>query len=274
MPELSNKTVIITGGARGQGRSHAVSLARYGANVAICDVAAQLDTVQYPMATPADVEETVALVQGEGGECLALQGDVAEPGFMDEVVARTLERFGRVDALVANAGIGGFGVAWEIGDAQWDQMIRTNLTGVWRSFKAVVPTLLRQGAGGSLVAISSSSVNRPYANMCHYLAAKQGVEGVMKSFALELAPSYVRVNCVLPTGVKTPMMMNDAVRHVFAGDRTQTDEEYIEAVSSLNAMPAFLDPVEVSHAVAWLVSDESRFVTGTTVSVDAGNALL
>ena len=263
MGKLDGKVAVITGGARGQGRSHAVTLAREGADIVICDIAAQIDTVPYPMSTPEDLEETKRLVEDLDRRCVAVQADVRDGAQMQAVAERAMSEFGRIDILLANAGIAGFasGGSWELTDAQWRDMIDTNLTGVWQSCKAVIPHMIAGGRGGSIVITSSTAGLKGFAGTGHYVAAKHGVVGLMRTLAIELAPHNIRVNTVHPTGVNTPMVVNDAIAQML-GDNPS---------AIANLLPVeMLEPVDISNAILWLVSDDARYVTGVTLPVDAG----
>ncbi|MDI3341336.1 MAG: mycofactocin-coupled SDR family oxidoreductase [Sphaerobacter sp.] len=261
MGKLDGKVAIITGGARGQGRSHALTLAREGADIVVCDIAAQIDTVPYPMATPADLEETVRLVEDLDRRCIAVQADVRDGAQMRAVAERAMGEFGRIDILLANAGIAGFASAWELTDEQWNDMIAVNLTGVWQSCKAVIPHMIAGGRGGSIVITSSTAGLKGFAGSAHYVATKHGVVGLMRTLAIELAPYNIRVNTVHPTGVNTPMVVNDYMREVLAASP--------QALTNLLPVE-MVEPVDISNAILWLVSDDARYVTGVTLPVDAG----
>lgn len=263
MGKLDGKVAVITGGARGQGRSHAVTLAREGADIVICDIAAQIDTVPYPMATLEDLEETKRMVEDLDRRCVAVRADVRDGAQMQAVAERAMSEFGRIDILLANAGIAGFasGGSWELTDEQWRDMIDTNLTGVWQSCKAVIPHMIDGGRGGSIVITSSTAGLKGFAGTGHYVAAKHGVVGLMRTLAIELAPHNIRVNTVHPTGVNTPMVVNEAMAQLLADNPS--------AISNLLPVE-LLEPVDISNAILWLVSDDARYVTGVTLPVDAG----
>nr|PZN60900.1 MAG: SDR family mycofactocin-dependent oxidoreductase [Sphaerobacter thermophilus] len=274
MGKLDGKVAVITGGARGQGRAHALTLAREGADIVVCDIAAQIDTVPYPMATPADLEETVRLVEDLDRRCVAVQADVRDGAQMQAVAERAMSEFGRIDILLANAGIFSFaggGGSWEMTDEQWRDMIDVNLTGVWQSCKAVIPHMIAGGRGGSIVITSSTAGLHGFANFAHYVSAKHGVVGLMRTLAIELAPHNIRVNTVHPTSVRTPMVMNEATRRLFGGGQDISQEQFFEIMQSMNALPVgAVEPEDISNAILWLVSDDARYVTGVTLPVDAG----
>jgi SDR family mycofactocin-dependent oxidoreductase len=268
---FDGKVALITGGARGQGRSHALAFATEGADVAVCDVADQLPTAPYPLASEGDLAETARLVEDLDRRCLAIRADVRDARQMCEVVERTVRELGRVDVLLANAGIDSFGKAWELTDDQWDETIAVNLTGVWKTCKAVVPHMIERRAG-AIVITSSIAGLKGLANEAHYCAAKHGVVGLMRSLAIELAPYNVRVNTIHPSSVDTPIIKNQAVYTLFSGGKPDaTLEEVTQAFRALNLLDVpWMEPRDVSNAVLWLASDEARYVTGVTLPVDAG----
>lgn len=264
--DLRDKVAVITGGARGQGRSHAVRLAELGADILVCDVAERLPSVEYPMSTPADLAETVALVEKLNRRCIGVVADVRDSASMQSVADRAMTEFGRIDILLANAGI--MTVAdnvWELTDQQWDETIGVNLTGAFKACRAVIPHLVAGGRGGSIVITSSVAGLRSYPTMAHYTASKHGVVGLMRNLAHELGPYGIRVNTIHPTGVRTPMGFNQ-----FFGDFLASRDELAQFMGS-NVMPTgAIEPGDVSDAVCWLVSDHARWVTGATIPVDAG----
>ncbi len=273
MGSLNGKVAFITGGARGQGRSHAQLLAEQGADIVIIDVLSDLETVAYSGATQADLDETVALVEKTGREIVTSQGDVRNQADVDAAVAAGLERFGHLDIVVANAGITTLGLTWELSDEAWRTMLDINLTGVFHTVKAVIPTMIEARRGGAIVMTGSCAVGMQH--LGHYSAAKNGVVGLMKSLAAELAAHKIRVNVVHPTTVGTEMFLNDASYRVFRPDlENPTQEDLVEVMTSMNKLGVpWIEPIDVSNAVLWLASDASRYVTGTEVEVDAGTLL-
>ncbi len=257
----------MTGAARGQGRSHAIALARAGADLAVCDLAAPLATVPYPLGTAEELAETVRLVEAEGRRCVSAVLDVRDGAALTELVERAVARLGRLDTLVANAGVISYGAAWELSDAQWDEVVGVNLTGVWRSCRAAVPAMLAGGEGGAIVVVTSTAALKGLAGMAHYAASKHGCIGLARSLALELAPHRIRVNCVAPGGVRTPMGTNPQMHGVMEADphlaRTLTAALPVDLV----------EPEDVSAAVVWLCSAAARHVTGAVLPVDAGTLL-
>jgi SDR family mycofactocin-dependent oxidoreductase len=273
MGELTGRTAFVTGAARGQGRSHAVALAREGANVVGVDLCRQLDTVAYPMSRPADLEETTRLVEKEGGEMVGIAADVRDAAALEEAVRRGVDRFGGLDVVVANAGIMAHSMPGpESTRANWDDSIGVMLTGVWNTLQATVPVLLGQGRGGAIVITSSSVGIRPAptdrtGGFDGYVAAKFGVVGLMQSYAMALAPHGVRVNTVHPTGVATPMILND-----FFGPYMEANPAV--AADSQNRLDVpVVEPADVSAAVVYLASDRARYVTGQQHKIDAGVCL-
>jgi SDR family mycofactocin-dependent oxidoreductase len=254
---------LVTGAARGQGRASAVALARAGADVVACDAAVDLPTVPYALATPQDLEETARAVRETGRRCLALQADAASVEQMAEAAAAAAE-LGSLEVVCANAGVISFGRSWELSEPQWDEVLAVNLKGVWATCRAAIPVLLERGAGGSIVITGSAASLRGYPGISHYAAAKHGVIGLMRSLAIELAPHRIRVNCVLPGGVRTPMGTAAAMQGWL-----EDEPDAARALTSL--LPVDLvEPEDVSAAVVWLASDSARHVTGVALPIDAG----
>jgi SDR family mycofactocin-dependent oxidoreductase len=271
MGKLDGKVALITGGARGQGRSHALTFAREGAEIIVCDVAEGLRTVPYPLASAGELADTARMVEDLGRRCLAVQADVRDSEGMRGVVERAVSEFGRIDILLANAGIESFGTAWELTDEQWDEMIAVNLTGVWKSCRAVAPHMIERRAGVILITSSIAGL-KGLANQAHYCAAKHGVVGLMRALAIELAPHGVRVNTVHPSSVDTPIIKNQAMYTLFSGGKPDaTLEEVTPAFRALNLLDTpWIEPQDISNAMLWLASDDARYVTGATLPVDAG----
>jgi len=227
MGMLDGKVALITGGSRGQGRAHAVTSAREGADVIIVDIADQMATVPYPMATPDDLEETVKLVEAYDRRALAIKADVRDQQQLDQAVAHGIAEFGKIDILIANAGIWTQAPFWELTDDQWEEMIGVNLTGVWKSAKAVAPHMIERGSG-SIVITSSTNAWEAGLNYAHYVAAKHGVIGLMKNIALELAPHGIRCNSISPGAIKTPMTDHQGAWDMFAGHAGGTEQDMLE----------------------------------------------
>jgi SDR family mycofactocin-dependent oxidoreductase len=272
MGRVEGKVAFVTGAARGQGRSHALRLAEEGADIVAVDVCRQLTSVPYPMATPEDLAETAKLVEDLDRRIVVREADVRDSARLADVVAEGIGEFGRLDIIVANAGIVSMAPTLELDEDSWQEMIDVNLTGVWKTLKAAVPAMIEAGNGGSVIITSSAAGLRGFANIAHYVAAKHGVVGLMKTLAQELAPHMIRVNTVNPTTVNTPMVMNDAFFALVRPDLEQPGPADVgEAMTGLNILPVpWVEAVDISNAVLWLASDEARFVTGVALPVDAG----
>jgi SDR family mycofactocin-dependent oxidoreductase len=271
---VAGKVAFVTGAARGQGRSHALRLAQEGADIIAVDIEGQIDTVPYPMSTPADMAETVRQIEALDRRIVATQADVRDFAAVKAAVDDGVAQLGRLDIVSANAGIFSFGALADLAEQNWQDMIDVNLTGVWHAAKAAIPHL-RAAGGGSIVLTSSTAGLMAIPNIGHYTAAKHGVVGLMRTLALELAPDFIRVNSVHPTSVNTDMIQNAATYALFAPDLPEdqrTKETLGERFGALNALPIpWVEPVDISNAVLWLASDEARYVTGVTLPVDAGS---
>jgi (+)-trans-carveol dehydrogenase len=269
---LEGKVAFVTGVARGQGRSHAVRLAEEGADIVGVDIASQIATVPFPMATPDDLAETVKQVEGLDRRIVAAKVDVRDYDALKVALDDGVARLGRLDIVAANAGIGSFARAEQLTERAWRDVIDVNLTGVWHTCKAAIPHLQAAG-GGSIVITSSLGGLKGFQNVAHYVAAKHGLVGLMRTLANELAPDMVRVNTVHPTNVNTDLLHNQAAYRVFLPDHQGdiTREEVAPAFQTLHALPIpWVESVDVSNAVLFLASDEARYVTGVTLPVDAG----
>jgi SDR family mycofactocin-dependent oxidoreductase len=275
MGRVEGKVAFITGAARGQGRSHALRLAQEGADIIAVDLAGQIDSVPYAMATPADLEQTVKEVEALDRRIVATTADVRDYEALKAAVDDGVAQLGRLDIVAANAGIFSQGRLDELSEDAWRDMIDVNLTGVWHTVKAAIPHLKAGGHGGSIVLTSSTAGLEALENLGHYVAAKHGVVGLMRTLALELAPDSIRVNSVHPTSVDTDMIHNAALYALFAPDLPEperTKERLAERFQGMNALPVpWVEAVDISNAVLWLASDEARYVTGVTLPVDAGS---
>jgi SDR family mycofactocin-dependent oxidoreductase len=262
--DLEGRVALVTGAGRGQGRAHARALAAAGADVVVSDRCGSMATVPYPLATPDDLEETASLVREAGRRALALEADAADVAAMAALAERAEVELGGIDVVCANAGVISFGRAWELTEAQWDEVMATNLKGAWATCRAALPGMIARARGGSIVITSSAAGLRGYPGFAHYTAAKHGAVGLMKALAIELAPHRIRVNCVVPGGVRTPMGTSQAMQAHLA--------DYPDVSRSLTALlPVDLvEPEDVSQAVVWLASDAARFITGVALPVDAG----
>lgn len=275
MIDLSGKTALITGAARGQGRSHAARLAGLGANIIAIDLCASMDTVPYPLATPGDLQITERMVRELNRGIIARPVDVRDFGAVQAAVDEGLARFGGIDVVVANAGVLNFAPAEDISEAMWDEVIDVNLKGVWHTCKAVIPAMKRRGAGGSIIIISSVAGFKAWENQAHYVASKHGVIGLMRTLARELAPFRIRVNTVHPTSVLTDMIDNDALFRLFLPDHDSPTRADVEPLFwQQNSLPLpWVEPQDISNAVAFLASDAASTITGITLPVDAGTLL-
>ncbi|MEZ0364753.1 mycofactocin-coupled SDR family oxidoreductase [Mycobacterium sp. pUA109] len=263
---LTGKVALITGAARGQGRAHAVRLASDGADIIAVDLCAPIASVPYPLATAEDLAATVKLVEDTGARIVAARGDVRDAASLGDALRTGLDRFGRLDIVVANAGI----APMQSADG-WRDVIDVNLTGVYHTIEAAIPTMIDRGDGGSIVLISSAAglagIGSHDAGAIGYTAAKHGLVGLMRVYANLLAPHSIRVNSVHPAGVDTPMINNEHTRQWLAELAAQTGAP----PDMGNALPVqVLQAEDIANAVAWLVSEQARYVTGITLPVDAG----
>ncbi|MFD9940404.1 mycofactocin-coupled SDR family oxidoreductase [Nonomuraea sp. NPDC059023] len=272
MGRVDGKVVLITGAARGQGRSHALRLAEEGAAIIATDICHEVGSTHYALARADDLDETRSLVEARGAKIITAVADVRNVDQLDAAVRAGREAFGDIDVVCANAGIGSLGRGWELSAKQWQDMIDVNLTGVWNTLRSVIPHMIEAGRGGSLILTNSVAglLGRP--NMAHYAASKHGLVGLMRSLANELAPYRIRVNSVHPGNVDTDMVRNPVgLRLLVPGVDRPTAEQIAESAARLNAIPVpWVESIDVSNAVLWLASDETRYVTGATVPVDAG----
>jgi SDR family mycofactocin-dependent oxidoreductase len=269
---LDGKVALISGGARGQGRSHALRLAEEGADIVTFDLCEQIESVPYGMSTEDDLNETVRMVEDLDQRIVARKADVRDLRQVEAVVQEGISEFGHIDIVCANAGIFTLGAAHELSRQDWDDVIDVNLTGVWKTCRAVIPHMIERGEGGSIIITSSTAGIKGYANTAHYTASKHAVVGLARTLANELAPHMIRVNTVHPTSVDTAMIQNEMTYSLFRPDLEHpTREDAKEAFQAMNALPIpWVEARDISNAVLWLASDESRYVTGIMVPVDAG----
>jgi (+)-trans-carveol dehydrogenase len=246
MGKLDGRVAFVTGAARGQGRSHSLLLAGHGADIITIDTVRDIETVGYAGATPDDFDETIELIEKTGRRMYAYRGDVRRQSDVDAAVAGGLHQFGRIDIVVANAGITTFGTLWELSEETWQTMIDVNLSGVFHTVKATVPTMIEAGRGGSIVMTGSCAIG--------------------------LAAHKIRVNVVHPTTVGTDMFLNEPTYRVFRPDLDDpTADDLVPLLTSMNKLGVpWIDSIDVSNAVLWLASDDARYVTGTAVPVSAG----
>jgi SDR family mycofactocin-dependent oxidoreductase len=270
MGKLDGKVALITGAARGQGRSHAVAFAREGADLLLMDLCHDLPSLSYGLAGEDDLRETVAQAEAEGANVISTVADVRDGAALDSLVAAGIKEFGRLDVVCANAGISGYGPLWEFSREEFDEMVSICLTGTWETCRAALPPMLERGEGGSLIATSSCAGLRGFAYAGHYSAAKHGIVGLMKSFAAELGSQKIRANAVCPFTVATPMIQNDAGYALMTGG--EPDEAAARVVfEGMNLLPTpWIEPEDVTAIYMLLASDEGRFITGQAIAVDAG----
>lgn len=268
MIDLTGKVALVTGAARGIGRSTAVCLAEAGANVVVTDLADQVAGLTYETATNEDLECTAALVRGQGAQVRTAFVDVRDYHALVDAVAVATREFGGLDVVVANAGVASWPTTtWQASEQQWNTMIDVVLTGTWNTCRAAIPAMLEQGDGGSIVFIGSTAAIKPLPTIGHYAAAKSGIVGLMKSLALELAGESIRVNTVHPGGTGTYMTENPAAE---AWQATAIGDDGALALP----MPIHrMESLDVAHAVRWLSSHEARYITGTELVLDAGATL-
>jgi len=273
---VEGKVAFVSGAARGQGRSHAVRLAQEGADIIAIDICKPVDNVVYPAATPADLAETADLVKGYDRRIVTAEVDVRDYDALKAAVESGVEQLGRLDIIVANAGIGNGGnKLHKIRENIWQDMIDINLSGVWKTVKAGVPHILAGERGGSIVLTGSVGAHKALAHTGHYIAAKHGVVGLMRAFAVELGQHRIRVNSVHPSQVNTPMTMNDVTFKLFRPDLENPGPDDFAPFSQMtHTLPVpWVEATDISNAVLFLASDESRYVTGVSLPVDAGALL-
>ncbi|WP_102142076.1 mycofactocin-coupled SDR family oxidoreductase [Mycobacterium hubeiense] len=273
---VEGKVAFITGAARGQGRAHAVRMAQEGADIIAVDICKQIDSVRIPLATPEDLAETADLVKGLNRRIYTAEVDVRDYDALKAAVDAGVEQMGRLDIIVANAGIGNGGETLDkTSEGDWTDMIDVNLAGVWKTVKAGVPHILAGGRGGSIILTSSVGGLKAYPHTGHYVAAKHGVVGLMRTFAVELGAQNIRVNSVHPTNVNTPLFMNEPTMKLFRPDLENPGPDDMKVVGQLmHTLPiGWVEPEDVANAVLFLASDEARYITGVTLPVDGGSCL-
>ncbi len=273
---VEGKVAFVTGAARGQGRSHAIKLAEEGADIIAIDVCKNVDHVQLEMATPGDLLETKDRVEALGRRIIADEIDVRDFDAMKALVDRGVAELGRLDIILANAGIGNGGQTVEtLDEAVWQTMMDINLTGVWKTVKAGIPHMVAGGRGGSIVLTSSVAGMKAYPQMSQYVSAKHGVVGLMRSCAVELAPHMIRVNSVHPTHVNSPMVMNDETFRLFRPDLENPGPDDIAPICQMfHSMPRpWVEVEDITNAVMFFASDDSRYVTGVSMPIDLGSCL-
>jgi SDR family mycofactocin-dependent oxidoreductase len=276
-PALEGRVAFVTGAARGQGRAYAVRLAREGADVIVSDICAPVsDTIPYVAASSEDLAETVRLIEAEGRKALAREVDIRDDAAVRGLVSDGIEQFGRLDVLVANAGVLSWGRVWELTDEQWNSVIDTNLTGTWRTLRAVIPAMIEAGNGGSIIIVSSAAGVKATPGNGHYAASKHGLTALTNTLAMELGDYSIRVNSIHPYSIATPMIQNDAMMKIFAAHPS-----YLNAFAPMPYQPPakdskeakrsdFMTPEEAAEVVVWLAGDRSGLLSGSQISVDRG----
>lgn len=273
---LEGRVAFITGAARGQGRAHAVRLAEDGADIIAIDICAPVsETITYPAPTPDDLAETVRAVEATGRKVLARQVDIRDLAALQQVVADGVEQFGRLDIVVANAGVLSWGRLWEMSEEQWNTVIDVNLNGTWKTIRAAVPAMIEAGNGGSIIIVSSSAGLKATPGNGHYSASKHGLTAMTNGLALEAGEYGIRVNSIHPYSIDTPMVEKEAMMEIFS--------KYPTFLHSFAPMPykpvahegkaglnEFMTPEEVADVVAWLAGDGSATISGSQIAVDRG----
>ena len=272
---LDGQVALITGGARGQGRSHALALAKEGADIVVCDIAADVPTIEYPMATPADLDETVRLVEKEGRRAVALVADMRDTAQVQSVVARALDELGRIDILVANHGVINFATVENTTDEMWETVLTTNLTGYFKVMRAVIPAM-KAAHYGRIICVSSFGARGGFPNLPAYVAAKWGVLGLVKGCALEVARDGITVNAICPAAVNTDLFFNQPTFNLFCWDMENPTVEDFEARLERDNHGLggrhYLDPEHVSRAVVYLATDLDGVLTGQVTDVGLGSS--
>jgi (+)-trans-carveol dehydrogenase len=273
---FEGKVALVTGAARGQGRSHAVRFAAEGADVIAVDIAADVETISYALASEEDLDQTVEEVEATGRRAVKAVADVRSLSELEQAVDAGLSEFGKIDIVCANAGVDSGAPAWEMTEQQWRDVIDVDLTGAFNTVRAALPSMVERGGGGSVVVTSSTLGIRGAENQVHYVAAKHGVIGMVKALAWEAGHHRIRVNAVCPTAVNTPMLINPEIFGLFAPhlENPTLDDvrEPFEAMQLLEGV-AWVEPSDVSDAVLFLCSDAAQYITGVWLPVDAGNTL-
>lgn len=276
MSWLEGKVAFITGIGKGQGRSHAVRLAREGAHIIGIDALKTYPWMNYRLAEQSDVDETIRLVEAEGRRLFFEQADVTDLPSLERAVQAGVAEFGRLDVVAANAGAFPKGdLTWEADAPAWRECVEVNLFGVFHTVHAAVPHMVKAGNGGSIIITSSGAALVSGSYLSDYSAAKAALLSLTRTLAVELAPQWIRVNAICPGAVNTDMIANEAIYRMFRPDLdAPTREDTIDVWKSKHLLPVpWLEPSDISNAVAWLASDEARLVTGVTLPVDAGNTI-
>lgn len=265
---VEGKVAFVTGAGRGQGRAHAVRLAEEGADIIAVDVLEDYPSVSYGMSTQGDLDQTVKDVEALDRRIIAMKADVRDKDALQAAVDEGVAQLGHLDVVVANAGICSLQTWDEVTPQIWQDTLDTNLTGVWNTMVVTIPHLLANG-GGSIIATGSTAALKGLPWFTPYVAAKHGVVGIIESIANELGSKNIRANSVHPTGTDTPMIQSFG-----SMDELIAREPNIGPIfMNTYPVPALMEPRDVSNAVLFLASDESRYVTGLSLAVDAGNSI-
>lgn len=276
MGSFENRVVVISGAARGQGRSHAVRFAQEGARLVIFDICKQMPRQPYELATEEDLQETVRLVKEAGGEVVSGIADVRDFSEVTRVTQAGIDAFGAPDVVIANAGIvSDVASMWEMDPQDFRDVIDVNLSGAWYTIRAALPSMVEARKGGSVIATISAAALKQVPNLGNYVAAKTGLVGLMRAAALELAPLGIRANCVAPINCNTKLFVNDYMKRLFVPDmENPSDEVFLERAASMIPMGVpMVEPSDITEAVVWLASDAARYVTGVLLPVDGGGVL-
>ncbi len=266
MGRFTGRVAFITGAARGQGRAHAVRLADEGADLILSDICAPVATNGVDPSTPEDLDETVQLAEKAGAKVVARHADVRDLGALESLANQGVEELGRIDIVVANAGILSWANAWEMSSEQWSELIDINLTGVFHTVRATVPHMIRAGNGGSIILTSSSAGLKGQPFTLAYTAAKHGVVGIARGLANELGEFNIRVNSIHPAGVETHMMKVPGLFNMIQEKATTLGPLF------MNTLPfESMKASDVSAVVAFLASDDSKYITGAQVPIDIGS---
>ena len=277
MAALEGRVAFVTGAARGQGRAYAVRLAAEGSDVVVCDICAPAsDTIPYVASTPQDLAETVRLIEAEGRKALSRVVDIRDDAAVRALVADAVEQFGRLDVLVANAGVLSWGRLWELSDEQWNTVIDVNLTGTWRTLRAVIPAMIEAGNGGSIVIVSSAGGIKATPGNGHYAASKHGLTALTNTLAIELGEYSIRVNSIHPYSIATPMIENDAMLGILA-----KHPAFLHSYAPMPYQPLdkdnkkakrndFMSAEEAAEVVVWLAGDNSGVLSGSQIVIDRG----
>lgn len=276
MQRLAGQVALVTGAARGQGRSHALRLAEEGAHIIALDSCSDMATVPYPMSSEADLAETAALVEKAGVEVRTHKVDVRDAAGIEEALAESVGDLGRLDIVSANAGIISYGKTETLSEEAWSDVLDVNLTGVWKTCKAAIPHIRAGGRGGSIHVTSSALGLIVFPNLAHYSSAKHGLTALVRTLAIELGPERIRVNAIHPGQVATDLLLNDTTYRLFRPDlEAPTKDDFEEAARPLAAMQIpYVEAMDVSNALVFLASDEARYITGAQLSVDGGTAIM